>query len=220
MVSRLNPPGHGLEFGLFIADGTTRLGEVDAYESAEVIARFNDVSTWELVVPTKSVAAQMLMEAARPRLLIYTSPGVVFRSGPVIAVEREVELDGDMLTVSGVDDMAWLARRLAHPQPLKASPPYNGQAYDTRTGSASQVMAAFVDANAGPAAHAARRVPGLTVPVPATLGPTVKVSARYQNLLDLVKRTAARSRLGIEVRDLAFPGCSNRAVRTPCSARN
>ena len=192
------------EFTLIIADGTTWLGEVDNYESATIIARFNEVSTWELVVPSSSDAADMIRSAEHPRLIVTAAPGVVFRSGPVVRPERTVEADGDMLTVSGVDDLIWLRRRLAHPQPSKAAPPYNGQAFDTRTGPSSQVIAGFVNANAGPGAHEARRVPGLSVPTPAPMGPSVTVSARYQNLLDLVQRMAARAGLGIEVRDLAF----------------
>ena len=47
-------------------------------------------------------------------------------------------------------------------------------------------------------------MPGLTVPVPADLGPDITVSARYQNLLTMIQRLAARARLGIEIRDLEF----------------
>ena len=51
---------------------------------------------------------------------------------------------------------------------------------------------------------AARRIPGLTAPVPAAMGPTVTVSARYQNLLTMLQRVANRAGLGIEIRDLVF----------------
>lgn len=202
MVSRLGPTS--TDFSLVVADGSTWLGEIDVYEAATIIARFNDISTWELTLPTASTAATLFLEAAQPRLIVNSAPGVVFRSGPVVRFERTVDVDGDMLVLSGTDDMVWLARRLAHPDPSKPAPPYNGQAYDTRTGPSSQVIAGFVDANAGPAATPNRRVPGLVVPVPAPLGPVVKVSARYQNLLELVQRQAARARLGIEIRDLVF----------------
>ena len=192
-----------MDVELFAADGSTELGVIDVYESASIEARFNDVSTWEMTLPTKAAIADLLLNAYRPRVVIRIA-GVTFRSGPMIRVEREVSLDGDLLTLAGTDDLVWLRRRLAHPQPSKATPPYNGQAYDTRTGAASVVMAGFVDANAGPAAVAGRRVEGRTVPPPAALGPTVTVSARYQNLLDLITRTAARAKLGVEIRDLAF----------------
>ena len=203
MVGRVAPTP-AVDFTLIVADGSEWLGEVDVYESAEIVARFNDVSTWTLTLPTKSEAAQHLLAAEEPRLVVTSAPGVVFRSGPVFAFERENSWEADMLTVSGVDDMVFLRNRLAHPQPSKAAPPYDGQAYDLRTGSASQVMAQFVDANAGPGAVPARQVPGLTVPAPAAMGPTVKVSARYQNLFDLITRTANRAKLGVEIRDLVF----------------
>ena len=98
----------------------------------------------------------------------------------------------------------YLRHRLAHPQPAAAAPPYNGQAFDTRTGSASQVISQFVDVNAGAGAVTARRIPGLTAPVPAAMGPTITVSARYQNLLTMLQRVANRAGLGIEIRDLVF----------------
>jgi Siphovirus ReqiPepy6 Gp37-like protein len=192
------------DFFLVVADGTTALGQVTTYESLTITARLNDVSSWELTLPTQTEAARLFLDAQRPRLIIRDGTGNVFRSGPRIRVEREVDEEGDTLTIYGVDDLIWLARRMAHPEPGTAVPPYDDQAYDTRSGPSSQVIAAYVDANAGPAAVPARRVPGLTVPVPAPLGPTVKTSARYQNLLELVSRMANRAALGIEVRDLVF----------------
>ena len=165
--------------------------------------RFNDVSTWELTLPTKAPIAGLLLGAYRPRVIIRIG-GDTFRSGPVIRVEREVSLDGDLLTLAGTDDLVWLRRRLAWPEPTKSTPPYNGQAYDRRTEPSSVVMAAFVNANAGPAAVAGRRVAGLTVPTPPAMGPTVTVAARYQNLLELITRMATRAGLGIEIKDLIF----------------
>ena len=129
------------------------------------------MSTWQLTAPTDTPGAQLLLEAENPRLVVATAPDVVFRSGPVIRIEREVGADGDLVTFTGVDDLIYLRWRLAHPQPATAAPPYNTQAFDTRTGSASVVIAEFVDVNAGAGAVAARRIPGLTAPVPAAAGP-------------------------------------------------
>ena len=190
-------------FTLRIADWTTVQAEVDSYESATVIARHNDVSTWELVLPTSSPAARALIDASRPRLLVYAA-GQVWRSGPVIRLERSVDADGDLLTVSGVDDLVWLRRRLAHPQPGTAAPPYSTTESDDRTGAASQVIAGYVNRNAGPLAVAARQVPGLSVPTPAAFGATVTASARYEPLLTFVQQIATAARVGIRVRDLVF----------------
>ena len=197
--------GRMIDFTLIVADGTTWLGEVDTYESAQIIARYNDIQHLG-AGRTHQLGSGRACCRLRPDhdSIVTSAPGVVFRSGPVVRFEREVSTDGDMLTVSGVDDMAWLRRRLAHPQPGTAAPPYSTTAYDTRTGPASQVIAGFVDANAGPSAVAARRVPGLTVPTPAPMGDVVTVSARYQNLFDLIIGIAASAGLGVEVRDLAL----------------
>lgn len=202
MTGRLNPDS--LQFMLSAADGTDRMGEIDAYETCQIVARFNDVSTWQLTAPTDTPGAQLLLEAENPRLVVSTTPDVVFRSGPVIRTDRTVGADGDLVSFTGVDDMVYLRWRLAHPQPGTAAPPYDSQAFDTRTGATSVVMAEFVDANVGPGAVAARQVPGLTVPVPTDMGPETTVSARYQNLLTMLQRMAWRARLGIELRDLVF----------------
>jgi hypothetical protein len=127
---------------------------------------------------------------------------VVYRSGPVLRIQRDRAPDGDMLTVNGADDLVWLERRVAHPQPGSAAPPYSTTAYDVRTGPASQVIAAFVNANAGPAAIAARQVPGLTVPTPAAFGAIITISARYQGLLALLQPILRQQGLGLRIRNL------------------
>ena len=191
----------GPDFSLVVADGTTELALIDTYETASFIARHNQVSTWEITLPSVTEAARLFIGATRPRLIVYAR-GEIWRSGPVIRFERVMDTDGDMLTVAGVDDMIWLRRRLAHPQPAKTAPPYDGQAYDVRTGNAAQVIAAYIDANAGPAAVPARQVPGLTVPVPAPAGGSGTWRARYQNLFDFIAPIARNRSLTVEIRGL------------------
>jgi hypothetical protein len=186
---------------------TDRVGNrqavVDPYESAEVIARANDVSTWQITLPTDTEAGQWFITDTFARLEIALN-GVAWRSGPVSHLERTVDLDGDMLQVSGVDDTVWLARRNAHPQPGTAAPPYSTTAYDVHTGTVATVLAELVRVNAGPGAVTARQVPGLLVPIPAPAGPALTVSARWQNLLTLCQDTARPSGLLFDVVDLTF----------------
>lgn len=192
------------DYTLTACDWTTRLAEIDTYESATLIARHNAISTYEVVLPSTTDAAAALINATRPRVLVSTG-GVILRSGPVTRLERTLDADGaDMLTVSGVDDLVWLRARLAHPQPGTAAPPYSTSAYDAQTGAASQVLAGYVNRNAGPLAVPLRQVPGLTVVTPAPFGGTVAVSARYQNLLEFLVPIAQAAKIGIRVRDLAF----------------
>ena len=180
-----------------------RQAQVDPYETAEVFGRCNDVSTWQVTLPTDTEAGELFITDSFARLEVRLD-GEVWRSGPVSHLERTVDVDGDMLAVAGVDDEVWLSRRLAHPQPASAAPPYSAQGYDVHTGPMSSVLAQLVDVNAGPSATVARRVPGLTVPPPAPLGPVVTVAARWQNLLTLLQDTARPEGLIFDIVGLAF----------------
>ena len=195
----------GPTFTLIACDWSTPLAVIDTFESATIIARHNDVSTWDLTLPADTDAAAVLLASSRPRVL-FSNGANVYRSGPVVRLDRQANDEGDveMLVVTGVDDLVWLRRRLAHPQPGTAAPPYSTTAYDTRTGAASQVVAGYVDRNAGAAAVAARQVPGLVVAPPAAFGGTVTVNARYDNLLEFVQGIANAAGIGFRVRDLAF----------------
>lgn len=188
---------------LFVADQVgNRQAQVDVYHHAQVIARHNAISTWSLDLPTDTEAADALLSLQHPRIVVRVD-NVTLRSGPVTRFERDVSADGDDLIVNGVDDVVWLDRRVAHPQPVTAAPPYSTNDYDVRTGQASQILAQYIDANAGPGAVAARRVPGLTVPVPAPAGGAVTWQARYENLLDFIIAKADTVGLGVRVVDLA-----------------
>lgn len=189
---------------LFVTDGAgVRVAQIDPYEKCEVFARVNDVSTWELTLPTDTPAGRLFTTDPRARLLV-TFEHATWRSGPVRHLEREVDVDGDWLKVAGVDDTVWVARRLAHPQPTKAAPPYNVFAYDVKTADVATVLAHLARVNAGEGAVASRQVPGFTAPDPVPAGPTVTVAARWQNLLALLQDTARPAGIVFDVVDLEF----------------
>jgi len=194
-----------LSLTMIVEDGLIRLAELDTFAHATIVARYNDVSTFEIELPADEDAAEILIAANRPRILFRDDrTGATFRSGPVTRYERSSKIDGELLHVYGVDDLVHLRRRLVHPQPGSAAPPYSTTAYDSRTGSASQVIAGYVDRNAGPSATPTRQVGGLTVPVPAAFGPTVTMSGRWQNLLEFVQGAARAAGIGFRIRDLVF----------------
>jgi len=195
----------GLTIRLVACDWQTPLAEIDTFESATVIQRFNELSTWELVMPSTTPAAAVLLNSPMPRVLVINAAdGSVLQSGPVVRFETSSDVDGDVVHLYGTDDMVWLRRRIVHPEPGTVAPPYNHQAYDVATGAASTVLAGYVSRNAGPAALPARQVPGLTVPTPAPFGPTITLSGRYQNLLEFVQQAAGSAGLGVRVRNLTF----------------
>lgn len=195
----------GVSLTMIACDGLLRLAEVDTYAAATIIARYNEVSTYEVELPADDPAAMILVDANRPRILFRDDrTGATFRSGPVTRFERSSSTDGELLHLFGVDDLAYLRRRLVHPQPGSAAPPYSTTAYDSRTGAASQVLAGYVDRNAGAGATPLRQVAGLTAPTPAAFGPTVTMSGRWQNLLAFLQSAAAAAGLGFRIRDLTF----------------
>lgn len=188
---------------LYVTDRVgTRQAQIDPYETCTVIARANDVSTWSLTLPTDTDAGRIFAADTFARLEARLDD-IVFRSGPVAHLERTVDIDGDMLAVTGVDDTIWLKARNAHPQPGTAAPPYSTTAYDVHTGQLTTVLGELVNVNAGPGAVAARQVPGLTVPPPAPAGGVVTVNARWQNLLQLMQDTA-RGIVIFSIVDLKF----------------
>lgn len=189
---------------LYVTDRVgIRQAALDTYETAELFARINDVTTWEVTLPTDTAAGQQLIADTFARVEVVIDQAV-WRSGPVTRIKRDVDIDGDMLVVSGVDDTVWLQRRNAHPQPGTAAPPYNATAYDVHTGNVAAVLAELVRVNAGSGAVAARQVPGLTVPTPAPAGPVTAVYARWQNLLTLAQDTARPHGIIFDVVDLTF----------------
>ena len=188
---------------MFVADRTgVRQAQIDIYESAEIIARANDVGTWTITLPTNTDAGRILATDTFARVEIAVDDST-WRSGPVTHLERTVDMDGDMLQVSGVDDLVWLARRFASPTPASTGPPYP-DAYYVDTGPVGEVVGRLVNVNAGPGAVAARRVPGLTVPPPGPVGPAVTVWARFQTLLTLCQDLARPSGLLFDVVDLTY----------------
>lgn len=192
------------EWTLYVTDQIgNRQAQIDTYHSFKVIARHNAVATWELELPMlTNEAAEALLTIEHPRIVL-RADNLSFRSGPMTAYERVRDVNDDVLTVNGVDDTVWLTRRLAHPTPLAAAPPYTS-AYDDRSGPTSQVIAAYVDVNAGPSATPARRVPGLVVPAMGAFGGTVVVQARYEKLSDFIMSIANTKGLGVRIVDLAL----------------
>lgn len=178
----------------------SRVGQLDDFQKLDVILRFNDVGTWSLTMDGRAPLANLVGTAGYGIDVVRDDTTVVM-SGPVR--HRSYTRDGDelTLTVSGVDDNVWLKRRLAHPQPATAIPPYSSQEYDVRTGVASTVLRAYVDVNAGAGALAPRRVTGLTVDTDPVIGSTVTGRARWQELLALLQELAiAGGNLGFRVR--------------------
>lgn len=175
------------QYVLYVRDSTlSRVAQIDDWQQLEMTLRFNGAGSWTLDLPPGTGAATLLR--ADGAGIIVTRNNEVLFSGPRRGRNRTHRAADNTLAVSGVDDLIWLARRLAYP--VTAGPPYSGAEYDVRTGAAETIIRQYVNLNAGPGASVARRVPGLTLAADGGLGSAVTGRARFDNLLELIASLA------------------------------
>lgn len=198
-------------------DGVRVAQIVDA-SKPELQLRHQAMSTWSLSVPAAGASGALL--AQRGYGIEVERDGELMLSGPVVKRHRRWALDVDELDLAGPDDLAWLARRLAHPTPTLSTPPYSTQAHDVRTGPAETVIKEYVDANAGPGAVTARRVQGLTVATTLSTGSTITGRARWKPLLDFVRELAATDGFGLTANGLVFDVVAPRTSAVVFSREN
>jgi hypothetical protein len=173
------------EYKLYARDSTlSRVAQIDDYQRLDMTLRFNAVGSWSLDINPSLTVASLLQEDGAG--LIVMRDDDVLLSGVCEDSERD-KADKDKLTIFGVDDMGWLARRMAYPVPLGA---HTGAEYDVRTGAAETIIREYVNLNAGPGAIAARRVPGLTLAADGGLGSVITGRARFDNLLEFIASLA------------------------------
>ncbi|GGM64043.1 hypothetical protein GCM10012275_38210 [Longimycelium tulufanense] len=191
------------EWLIYVRDADrNRVALVEDYQTLTLIRRFNAVGTWELDIDQRTAPASQLATAGYGIEVVRDDGSTLTTvlSGPVDHRARVRDLRRNRLRLTGVDDMVWLARRLAHPEPATSSPPYNTNAYDVRTGTASTILRQYVDVNAGPGALTPRQVDGLTLAADPAVGSSVTGRARWQNLLELLQKLAlAGGDLGFQV---------------------
>lgn len=158
-----------------------------------VVTRFNQIGTWSVNLPVGHLMAEALKAPGAG--IIVSVNGTVLLSGPTTWVQTVQTVDNPdgIYQITGLDDSVLLRDRLAYPTPSTADVTLQTTPYDVRTGLAEDVMKAYVNANMGPSAPAARRIPALTVQATAGLGSTVTGSARFDVLLDLLQTLADTS---------------------------
>ena len=160
-----------------------RQAVLTGWASLQVIERYNTVGSWQLAGP---------IDAVRPLLgaglgVVISRGGVQVMAGPATKLVRS----GDgTATISGADDLVYLADRIVYPNPAQA---ITGQTIDywTATSTAREtIIINLIKANAGSAALVARQVGNLRVPATSGRGGTATVTARLDNLLTLVGQLA------------------------------
>jgi hypothetical protein len=150
---------------------------------AKFILRFNNVGTWEMRLPQGHRLAELLRLAGYGIIVTGPDDTVIF-SGPTLSAALEqtpLNIDGDW-TITGASDDIILGERLAYPTPSTADVTAQTDSHDVRSGAAETVIKAYVSANIGPTAPAARKIAGLTIQTDSALGATVSANARFQTL--------------------------------------
>lgn len=177
-----------------------RVGQFTEFDLVDfrAVMRNNNVGSWSVRLPVGNLIAEYLRQPGSG-IIVSTAQGTMF-SGPTTSVVTEQSVDDTKGTyvISGVDDSVILKERLAYPTPSTADVSAQTIAYDIRTGVAETVMKQYVDANLV-SAPAVRKVTGLTIQPTANLGASVRASARFDTLQELLRGLADVSGLSYAI---------------------
>ncbi|MFF4054608.1 siphovirus ReqiPepy6 Gp37-like family protein [Streptomyces sp. NPDC001708] len=160
---------------------------------------FNNIGSWSLALASEHPLCDTLRTPGSG--IIVTGPDDVLMSGPMVKSEfasTPTDPDGTV-AFEGVSDTVCLADALAFPQPSNPNGATQTAAHDVRTGRAETVMHAYVNANIGPSAPAARRKAGLIMGTDGARGPIINQSARFPVLGNLLTEIALLGQLGFRV---------------------
>lgn len=190
-----------------VRDGTlNRVGVIPSQHlvGMTLVLRYNAISTWTVTLPVGHPMSTALTTPGAG--IIVTYQGAVLLSGPTTWTQTvQTANDPDGVTqITGLDDSVLLRDRLAYPTPATADVTAQTNAYDIRTGSAEDVLKAYVSANLGPTAPVQRIVPTLAIEPSSSRGATVKGQARFDVLFELLQgladaSNAAGSPIGFEI---------------------
>jgi hypothetical protein len=153
---------------------------------ATMVVRFNNTGTWALKLPYNHPMGELLRLPGYG--LIVTGPnGKTIISGPTLTAKLDQTMENIDGTwqIEGASDDIILSERLAYPTPTTADVTAQTTPQDVRTGAAETVIKAYLDANIGPSAPAARKLVGLVIEADQGRGTTVTGIARFNTLQEL-----------------------------------
>jgi hypothetical protein len=189
------------------------IGTLTGWTEAHLVPRHNGVGTWTLAVPFKAVAPEIFQawgerQHSGVRIVDEDRPAAPpLINGPLTtdadAWGRDQPHDG-MLTLSGVSDTTWIARRAIYADPTQPWGDQDPAAFrrvpDAGKTDAETVIRTLALESLGSTALIARRVPGFTAE--ANLGRGEDVYSRTVcgfPLLDRIQRLAMLGGLGFRV---------------------
>ena len=165
----------------------------------ELALRYNKIGGWKVSLRGDHPLVDTLRAPGSG--LIVTGPTGVIISGPTASATYTKTSSDTTGTweIIGTDDSIILGERLAYPVPSTDDLSLQTAAYDTRTGKAETVVKAYVAANIGASAPAARKISALTVDTDLGRGATVTGNARFETLGALVEGLLVTSSLGFDI---------------------
>lgn len=162
---------------------------------------------------TSPAYPQLMDELAEPgRRAVLWHDGAVFMSGPVERPHGAYRWTAGPGQDSGQGQITWhfsdfkalVAGRRTYPDPTltwaEQSASGSEPAAYADSGQLSTVLIDLIDANAGPGAIAARRIPRMVMGADPAAGATVSVSSRFQPLMDEVRALVAAAGGGVGLR--------------------
>ncbi|QMP84478.1 minor tail protein [Streptomyces phage Endor1] len=165
----------------------------------ELQDQFNNVGTWKLTLSVEHPLTAALRTPGSG--VVITGPTDVLMSGPTSKHEFAAtpEDPGGSVVFEGISDTCVLSDMLAFPDPTNVNPTTQTLSHDVRTGSAETLLHAYVNANLGPSAPAARRKAGLIMGTNLARGTIMTKKARFPVLGNLLTEIAIVDGLGFRV---------------------
>lgn len=184
-----------------VRDETLKLtGALETFTRLTLNPQHNGVGTYELTLDASAREAPLIV--AGGGIVVWqlgvTTP--VF-NGRHLTFKRSLPVGSrqEILTITGVEDTIVLADAAMYPAPNLASTAQSTVYSDIRTGVASTILRAFVNAEIGPGALVARQVAGLTIGADPVAGASITLAARWDRLIDLVGQACDQAGLGFRV---------------------
>ena len=150
--------------------------------SVKLLEKVNDVGSWTIASTTPG------REPFEPGDgIVMIKNGSVYFSGVMNKMTSDYDGYNRLYkwTVYGQNDLAYLSRRVCHPDPVNLTTDENS--HYTDSGTLGNVLARLIDKNAGVSANPTRQIPFLEATVIKDAGENVSVSLRFDNLLKTVQ---------------------------------
>jgi hypothetical protein len=167
---------------------------------ATFVLRFNSVGTWQISLNAESPLVEALRTPGSG--IIMTGPNGVIISGPTrtAVLEQDAENAAGIWTIGGTDDSLILTERLAYPQPTNGDVTTQTVARDIRIGAAETIIKQYVQTNISSTAGTVRAIPNLLIETDEARGLSVRGSARFVVLQDLLFALAETGGVGYRIR--------------------